>query len=94
MRISLTGILLFLASADRALGQSYERSVWSNLSMYVPLLVLVVVWIFIWRKGFGKGGYRKLIVDNQDRMAQIERHLGEISQRLERIASWLEKSGK
>jgi hypothetical protein len=39
MRISVMGVVLFLVSAERALGQSYERSVWSSVSMYAPFLV-------------------------------------------------------
>jgi hypothetical protein len=49
----------------------------------------------MWKRiGLGKGGYRKLISENQDRMAQIESHLGEISRHLERIASSLERPGR
>ncbi len=43
---------------------------------------------------FGKGGYRKYIVENQERMAQIENHLAEISRQLERIATSLDRSGR
>ena len=43
---------------------------------------------------FGKGGYRKYIVENQERMEQIENHLAEISRQLERIATSLERSGR
>jgi hypothetical protein len=59
----------------------------------VPFLLLFLVCLLIWKRlGLGIGGYRKLIAENQDRMAQIESHLGEISRNLERIASSLERS--
>jgi len=63
--------------------------------MYGPLVLLVIVWLVIWKGiALGKGGYRKFIVQNQEKMSQIEGHLGEISRQLERIASSLERSGR
>ena len=65
------------------------------LTFLVPLVLLILIWLVMWKKvGLGKGGYRKLISENQERMAQIETHLGEISRHLERIASSLERSGR
>jgi len=58
---------------------------------WVPLILLIVMWIVIWKKiGFGKGGYRKYLADNQQRMSEIEGHLSTISSSLERIAKTLE----
>ena len=94
MRTVLIGATSFLVFAAYAVAQGYgEGSSWSStLRMYGPLLLLVVVWVVIWKRiGFGKGGYRKFIVDNQERMAQVEKHLGEISRQLERIAVSLER---
>jgi ATP-dependent Zn protease len=89
------GVGLFFSAV--ALGQSYrDESSWvSVLSWSLPLLILVAIWLVIWRKiGFGKGGYRRFLTENQERMAQIEKHLGDISKQLERIASTLERSGR
>ena len=81
-----------------ALAQDYpsEKSPWTSVwTFVVPILLLVVVWLLMWKRiGLGKGGYRKLISENQERMAQIETHLGEISRHLERIASSLERSSR
>jgi hypothetical protein len=97
VRTSLVGASSFLILTASALAQSYgEGSSWSStLRMYGPLLLLVIVWLAIWKGiGFGKGGYRKFISQNQEKMSQIEGHLGEISRQLERIASSLERSGR
>src|ERR1700730_15209558 len=96
MRTSLVAATSFMVFTTHALGQGYgdHSSLASTLRMYGPLLLLVVVWLVIWKRGFGKGGYRKFIVENQERMAQIEKHLGEISRQLERIAASLERSGR
>jgi hypothetical protein len=94
VRTSLIAVGSFLLVATLAFGQGYrEESSWSStLTMYGPLLILVIVWLVIWRRiGFGKGGYRKFLTDNQERMAQMEKHLSEISSQLERIASALER---
>ena len=88
------GLLLFLAFASDSLAQGYrDESSWSTfLSMYGPLVLLVVIWLFIMsRMVSGKGGYRKFMADSQERMAQIEKHLAEISRQLERIAASLER---
>lgn len=96
MRTSLVGATSILFFTAHAFAQTFgDHSSWSSaLRMYGPLLLLVVVWLVIWKRGFGKGGYRKFIVDNQERMAQIEKHMGEISRQLERIAASLERSGR
>ena len=97
VRIGVIGATSSFAFVGRALAQSYgETSGWSSaLRMYLPLLLLVVVWLVLWKGiGLGKGGYRKVISQNQERMSQIEQHLGQISRQLERIASWLEQSSR
>ena len=82
-----------------ALAQDYGEglpSPWTSVwTFVVPILLLILVWLLMWKRlGLGKGGYRKLISENQERMAQIETHLGEISRHLERIASSLERSAR
>jgi hypothetical protein len=96
MRTILIGVTSVLVFSAYALAQSYGEHSWSStLRLYGPLLLLVVIWLVIWRKsGFGKGGYGKFLADNQERMAQVEKHLGEISRQLERIAASLERSGR
>lgn len=94
VRTSLTGVTGFLILTALALGQtSDEQSAWSSAWWtFGPILLLIVVCVLLWKRfGLGKGGYRKLINDNQERMAQMERHLGEISRQLERIATSLER---
>ena len=96
VRTGLIGLTSFLVFTAHALAQTFgDQSSWSSaLRMYGPLLLLVVVWLVIWKRGFGKGGYRRFIVENQQRMAGIEKHMGEISRQLERIAASLERSGR
>jgi hypothetical protein len=97
VRITVIAATSCLVFVGQALAQSGSgASGWSStLRMYLPLVLLVVVWFVIWKGiGLGKGGYRKVISQNQERMSQIEQHLEQISRQLERIATWLEQSGK
>ncbi len=81
--------------AAQVSGQTRESPWTSSLTLFAPILLLIVLWLVFWRKiGFGKGGYRNLISENQERMAQIENHLAEISRQLERIATSFERSGR
>jgi hypothetical protein len=96
LRAFLIGTATYIVLAAQVSGQSQE-SPWSMslITLFAPILLLIIIWLVIWRRiGFGKGGYRKFIVENQERMAQIEKHLAEISQQLERIATSLERSGR
>ena len=97
LRTAVIAAVSLLLGAGAAVAQDYGQrspSPWSSmLTFLVPLVLLILVWLIMWKKvGLGKGGYRRLIAENQDRMAQIETHLGEISRNLERIASLLERS--
>jgi len=90
------GTAVSLVLAAPAIAQSPESS-WSTslITLLAPILLLIVIWFLIWKRiSFGKGGYRKLIAENQERMWQIETHLAEISRQLERIATSLERSGR
>ena len=90
------GTAVSLVLAAPAIAQSPESS-WSTslITLLAPILLLIVIWFLIWKRiSFGKGGYRKLIAENQERMSQIETHLAEISRQLERIATSLERSGR
>ena len=99
LRTALLAVSWIGMGAAAALAQEYgERSPspWTSVwTFVVPILLLILVWLLMWKRiGLGKGGYRKLISENQERMAQIETHLAEISRHLERIASSLERSGR
>lgn len=97
MRALVVCLVTFIAIAAPLFGQGTgeESTSSSAFWMLLPLAVLVVVWLLIWRVfRVGKGGYRKLIADNQERMALIEKHLAAISGQLERIASAVERSGR
>lgn len=96
LRSFLMGTAGDLLMAAPATAQSPE-SPWTTslITLFAPILLLIVIWFFLWRRiGFGKGGYRKLITENQERISQIENHLAEISRQLERIATSLERSGR
>jgi hypothetical protein len=92
--IAAAGMAIGAAAALAQDSGARSPSPWTSvLTFVVPILLLILVWLLMWKRlGLGKGGYRKLIAENQDRMAQIESHLGEISRNLERIASSLERS--
>jgi hypothetical protein len=94
--IVATGIAMGAAAAVAQDSGARFPSPWTSvLTFVVPIVLLILVWLLMWKRiGLGKGGYRKLISENQDRMAQIESHLGEISRHLERIASSLERPGR
>jgi hypothetical protein len=97
LRTVLVAAASVLLGAAAAVAQDYGQkapSPWTSvLTFLVPVVLLLLVWLVMWKRiGLGKGGYRKLISENQDRMAQIEAHLGEISRNLERIASSFERS--
>jgi hypothetical protein len=96
--VLIPAVSVFLGAAAAAAQDYGQRSPspWSSIFTFlVPLVLLILVWLVMWKRiGLGKGGYRKLISENQERMAQIETHLGEISRQLERIATSLERSAR
>jgi len=95
-RSAFIGTAVSLVLAAPAIAQS-QASSWSTslITLLAPILLLIVIWFLIWKRiSFGKGGYRKLIAENQERMSQIETHLAEIARQLERIATSLERSGR
>jgi hypothetical protein len=60
--------------------------------MYLPLIVLVCLWLVLWQGlRIGRRGYRKQVLDQQERLAKIEGHLAAMSSQLERIVAALEK---
>lgn len=84
----LTVLLLLAGVPSLAFAQEAEPEspFWTVFYTWIPVLLIVGLWLFFMRKmGMGRKGpysYMGYMQSSQEKMAQIESHLGSISKSL------------